>query len=284
MGVPHSPAVDAGLVSAVGARLPGAIRKLLLALGAAVLLHDSCAATQLLSINMTAQDRQFLIDNKQKVAIVLPVPASGDNSSVVVAMVLQPIANLTRVAFEQAPVLYLAYAPIGAFDTVRMAQQTRVAYGQAYSFDGVRVNGEGNGVGGAVGIYFNAPNNTVPPVVAGLAAHMYDVAVGKQQNPAPLNFFLLNRYETRLIPQPGPLAWVFIGTDLGAGSVLPLALLKPVPLSTPAPAAGPATAGQAPPALQIGRYLSVKLDATEPANIYFDINGNAFSYTADPQQ
>ncbi|MEO5933188.1 MAG: hypothetical protein ABIQ08_06525, partial [Duganella sp.] len=92
MGIPHSPAVNAGLIAVVGARMPSALKKLLLALGAAVLLHDSHAATQLLSINMTAKDRQFLIDNKQKVAIVLPAPVSDDNSSVVVAMVLQPIA------------------------------------------------------------------------------------------------------------------------------------------------------------------------------------------------
>jgi len=245
--------------------------------------NDSCAA-YLLGINMTAKDRQSLISNNQKIAIALPYPGSENNASVIVTLVLQPMANLTQVAFEPAQVLYLAYSPIGTFDTIKMAQQSRVAFGQTYSFDGVRINGEGNGLEGYVSIYFNAPKNSVAPVIAGLAGYVYDVATGKQASPSPLNYYTLNRYQSRLIPKPKPVAWVFICTDLSIGSVLPLAILKPVPMSAPAPAGSLALAGQPTPVLQIGRYLSVKLDASEPASIYFDITSNAFGYAADPVQ
>jgi hypothetical protein len=253
-------------------------RKHMLVLAALLALGDGRAAPLLLNIHLTAQDRQFLIANRQKIAIVLPSPASDENASVSVALVLQPIANVTQVAFETSPVLYLAYAPIGSFDTIRMAMQAQVAYGQAYSFDGVGINGEGAGVDGYVALYYAAPDAPGPPVVAGLAGYVYDVATGKPAQPAPLNHFTLNRYETRLIPRSAPLAWVFVSTDVGVGSVLPVLALKPVAPSAPAQRGGSALPGRQTPALQLGRYLPVRLDASEQTTIHFDINGNAFGY------
>lgn len=252
--------------------------KILLVLAALLALRAGGAAPLLLNINMTAQDRQFLITNRQKIAIVLPSPASGDDAGVTVVLVLQPIANLTTVAFEPAPTLYLAYAPVGSFDTIRMAMQAQAAYGQAYSFDGVGISGEGSGMGGYVSMYYSAPAAPGPPVVVGLAGYVYDVATGKPAQPSPLNYFALNRYQTRLIPRTAPVAWVFVSTDVGIGSVLPLVVLKPVPPSAPMPPGGQAPPGRQSPVLQIGRYLSVQLDASEQNNIYFDIGANAFGY------
>ena len=257
-------------------------QKLLLALTALLMQPTCSSAPLLLSINMTAQDRQFLITNNQKIAIVMPYPAS-DDTSVVVALVLQPIANLTQVAFEATPVLYLAYAPVGLFDTIKIALQSPAAYGQAYSFDGARINGEGTGVPGYVSLYYNAPKAGGASVITGLAGYVYDVATGKQAQPSPLNHYLLNRYETRLIPATRPVAWVFVSTDVNIGSVLPMAALKPVSPSTTTRSGDHALAGKQAPPLQIGRYLPVQLDASEQTNIYFDIGANAFSYAAPTQ-
>lgn len=245
-------------------------------------LGSKAATAPVLSINLTLQDRQFLIANNQIISIVLPSPASDSNANVTVALTLRPIANLTRIAFDAAPVLYLAYAPIGSFDTIQMTLQSPATYGQAYSFDGAGINGDGTGVDGAISIYYSAPQADAAPLIVGVAGYVYDVAAGKPAQPSPLNYYGLNRYETRLIPQTAPVAWVFVSTNLNVGSVLPIALLKPVPPLTAAPHGGRSQTGQVVPTLQIGRYLPVQLDGDAQATIYFNISGNAFAYAANP--
>lgn len=252
----------------------------MIALVASGPLFHACDADPLtLNINVNTEGRQFLITNKQKIIIALANPLSEDNTAIVVSMAFQPIADSTQIAFDSENVaLYLAHMPmpVDAFDTINIDQavQAKVAYGQAYSFNGTQINGENGGLKGYVTIYFEAPNST-QPVVTGLAWNIYDKAMGEPMTPLPINYFTLNNLQNRVIPKPNPIVWVFIASDISVGSVLPISILK-----SELSAAQVLNDKTAVP--QIGRYLSVNLDAPEQTTIHFENAANAFVYGSYP--
>lgn len=256
------------------------LRTTLLVAAALLVASAGSAAPLQMSINITKEDRQFLLDNQQMIAIAMPSPVSGDGAAVVVALMLRPVANRTQVVFDAfgpAATLYAAHPPVAPYDRIAMALQAPVADGQAYSFNGAAINGNGAGVAGAVLVHYDGPATAGPPVVVGVAGQVHDAGLDPPPPPVPLNYYVLNRNETRLIPQVQPVAWIFICSDMGAGTVLPQALLQPTPQSSPASQARAAFPRQM-PALQIGPYLSVRLDAGEQTDVYFDSGSNAFGY------
>lgn len=241
------------------------------------LFSHACAAAQLqLNIKINLDGRNFLIANQQKITIALASPASADDAAVVAAMTLQPIADTTQIVFDPAVALYLTYWPVTAFDILGMALQSPVVYGQAYSFNGVQINGNGNGLRGYVSIYYDAPLNS-QPVVTGLAWFIYDITMGKPSTPSPVNYYTLNRFETRVITQSAPIVWVFVASGINTGSVLPLSILKPVTPPSSNSNSEAAVSGSNSVVPQIGRYLSVNVDPSTQATIHFDLASNAFA-------
>jgi len=259
-------------------RTPGRRRWLLLA--ALWALADGVAAAPVLTISLNAQDRRYLADTNQNVTIVLPEPASGGGANVVVALVLQPISDRTRIGFELGPALYLAHPPVAVFGSIDIALSGgEAAYGAAYSFNGAGIAGAGSGVADYVSIRNNAPEGAGAAIVVGLAGKVYDQAAGVPNHPSVLNYYLLNHGETQVIPKIKPLAWVFLSTGAGVGSVLPTALLHAsAPSATAARGLRRRTVSM--PTPQFGAYLPVLLDASEQNVIHLDVGSNAFHYGA----
>lgn len=251
---------------------------------ACAFLSRVCAADQLqLTIDINIDGRNFLIANQQKIIIALASPASEDDTAVVAATLLQPISDSTQMVFDPDVALYLTYWPVAAFDVVDMALQSAAVYGQGYSFNGVQINGNGKGLNDYVSIYYDAPPNS-QPVVTGLAWFIYDISMGKPATPSPVNYYTLNRFEARIIPQPAPIVWVFVASGIDTGSVLPLSILKPTspPSSSANSGAAVSAAGTVVP--QIGRYLAVNVDPSNQATIHFDLSTNAFADGPYPPQ
>lgn len=259
-------------------RTPGRHRWLLLA--ALWALADGLAAEPVLTVRLTEKDRRYLAESNQKVTIVLPKPASGGGANVVVALVLQPISDCTRIGFELEPALYLAHPPVAAFGSIGIALLAeKVEYGAAYTFNGAGIAGAGPGVPGYVSIRNNAPDGAGAAVVVGLAGKVYNQAAGVPTQPSVLNYFLLDRGETRVIPRIEPSAWVFLSTGFYDGTVVPTALLSASAPSATA-ARGRRLPASAMPTPQFGTYLPVLLDASEQNIIRLDAGSNAFQYSA----
>jgi len=259
-------------------RTPGRHRWLLLA--ALWALTDGVAAAPVLTISLSAHDRRYLADTNQNVTIVLPEPASGDGANVVVALVLQPISDRTRIGFELGPALYLAHPPVAVFGSIDIAfSGGGVAYGAAYSFNGASIASAGSGVANYVSIRNNAPDGAGAAIVVGLAGKVYNQAAGVPTQPSVLNYYLLNRGQTQMICKIEPVAWVFLSTGLDNGTVVPRTLLQ-----ASAPSATAARGRQrraAPmPTPQFGTYLPVLLDASEQNIIHLDASSNTFQYGA----
>ncbi|MFA6052443.1 MAG: hypothetical protein WC762_07610 [Methylobacter sp.] len=259
------------------------VRTLLVAIVASGLLFHPCNAAQLtLNINVDIEGRQFLITNQQKVAIALASPLSESNTAIVVAFVIEPSADSTRIVFDSDAILYVSYSPVAAFDIIKIAYPapTPVVYGQAYNFNGVAIVGGDTraGLDGYVTIYFDAPQSSTLPVETGLAWYIHEKDTSSPTLPLPINYYTLYPYETRVIPKPDPVVWVFIASnDISAGSVLPVSIMKPLSNSVQAFNVGTDSVKQA-AVPQIGDYLSVDLDAPEQATIHFELTKNAFVY------
>jgi hypothetical protein len=259
------------------------VRTLLVAIVASGLLFHACDAAQLtLNINVDTEGRQFLNTNQQKVAIALASPLSESNTAIVVAFAIEPFADSTQIVFDSDAILYVSYSPVVAFDIIKIAYQapTPVVYGQAYNFNGVAIVGGDTraGLDGYVTIYFDAPQSSTLPVETGLAWYIYEAVTGKPTQPSPIDYYTLNPYETRVIPKPDPIVWVFIASDdISAGSVLPVSIMKPLSNSVQAFNVGTDSVMQA-AVPQIGDYLSVNLGSPEQATIHFELTRNAFGY------
>lgn len=259
--------------------LPFFVRALLLVAVSAP-LFDSCNAAQhILEINVDSKGREYLIANQQQVAIAIASPLSESDSAIVVAFAFQPFATLTQVVFEDDVALYLSYSPVMPFDVIKISYKIMAAYGQAYSFNGVSIVGEAPNAGldGYIAIYFDAPAHSNLSVVTGLAWFVYEHAAGKPSQPLPINYYTLNRYQTRVIPKSEPTVWVFVASDIVSGSVLPASILNPIPNGAQAFTAASYSFIQT-VVPQIGNYLSVNLEAPEQSTIHFDLTKNAFDY------
>jgi len=259
-------------------RTPSRHRWLLLA--ALWALADGVAAAPVLTISLSVQDRRYLVDTNQNVTIVLPEPASGDGANVVVALVLQPISDPTLIGFDLGPTLYLAHPPVAVFGSIDIALSNRdVAYGTAYCFNGAGIVSAGSGVAGYVSIRNNAPDGAGAAIVAGLAGKVYNQAADVPTQPSVLNYYLLNRGQTQVIPKIKPLAWVFLSTGIADGTVVPTALLNAAAPSATA-ARGRRRHATPTPTPRLGDYLPVLLDASEQNIIHLDASSNAFQYGA----
>ena len=228
------------------------------------------AGTLLLNLNVDLQARQFLVANNQYIIVVLPDPVSeGDN--VVVAYILQPIADQTTLVFDTSLAVYVSYVPVAYPGTVTMQACSEAQAGNTYSFDGTQVNGDGSGLAGYVGMYYDAPQYA-QPVATGVASFIYQSDDGKPDNPTPVNYNSLNPYQTRYTQVTAPTVWVFVASNVPVGSVLPLSVLRPVAPQTMSRSARPSASAT----LQIGRYTAVTLSASSPQSVYFDVSINAF--------
>ncbi len=228
------------------------------------------AGTQLLNLNVDLQARQFLVANNQYIVVVLPDPVSeGDN--VVVACILQPIADQTTLVFDTTLTVYVSPGAVAYPGTLTLGPWSKAQAGNTYSFDGVQVNGDGSGLAGYIGMYYDAPQNA-QPVVTGVASFIYQSGDPPPDNPVPVNYDSLNPFQTRYTQVPAPTVWVFVASNVPVGSVLPLSVLRPVAPQTMSRSARPSASAT----LQIGRYTAVTLSASSPQSVYFNVSLNAF--------
>ncbi|TLP64639.1 MULTISPECIES: hypothetical protein [Pseudomonas] len=237
------------------------------------------AAPLQMTLYLDNEARQFLYEANQQILIVLPVPASQDNA-VVVAMALDPpLADSTTLLFELDAELYVANGRVVPLGVIAIGLAQQVAAGQIYSFNGQRINGDGDGFEGHVCVYFDAPRNALP-VTVGMAGYIYDRAQGKPTQPSPTNFFILQMFQTQIIARTTAQVWVLVGSGISAGSVLPKSILRPVVPT--ADSAGDALAASS--NLQLGRYREVMLGGSNRTSLHYDPAISAFSegpYPAD---
>ncbi|MDF9620335.1 hypothetical protein P5705_22030 [Pseudomonas entomophila] len=228
------------------------------------------AGTLQLNLNVDLEARQFLVDNNQYIVVVLPDPVS-EGTNVVVAHTLQPIADQTTLLFDTTLVAYVSQGAVAYPGTLTLGPWSEALAGNTYSFDGVQVNGDGTGLAGYVGMYYDAPQNA-QPIVTGAASFIYQKGDEKPDNPSPVNYDSLNPFQTRYTQVLAPTVWVFVASNVPSGTVLPMSALRPVaPQTTSKSAQLSANA-----TLQIGRYTVVTLSASSPPSVYFDVSINAF--------
>lgn len=229
------------------------------------------AAPVQLNLYMNLDARQFLISSNQKIVLVLPAPLSEGGTAVVAAITLQPLSDLTTLVFESDNVLYVSMGPAAPFGVLTMGVKEPIVFDHAYSFDGVQINGEAGGLSGYTSLYYDAKMGS-RPVITGLAKFIYESGTEKPRTPLPINYYTLNLFETQYIDQPAPVAWAFVASNINAGSVLPLSLLKPVSSHPPKES----LSLKSDSCFQISRYLEVELSSSNQTSIHFDSSINAF--------
>lgn len=241
---------------------------------------QTCQATSMqLNIYVNQAARKSLIATNQQVVIVLPEPTSAGGTTVIAAKILQPIADLTALTLDTTNAIYISSWPMvppAPLDIIKAGTQNSASNGYLYSFDGVQINGNGSGLSGHIGIYYNAPENA-QAVVTGLAVSIYETGT-TPSTPLPINYYTLNKFETQYIKQPTSIAWVFVASNVSSGTVLPLNILTPASASS----IQSQTLLKSNSSLQIGRYLAVSLSPTNPASIHFDTSINAFADNTYP--
>lgn len=237
-------------------------------LGVQAVLADPLQMT----VYLNNEARQFLYETNQKILVVLPVPASQDNAVVVAMAMDPPLAESTTLVFELDAELYVANGQVVPLGVIAIGLAQQIVVGQSYSFNGQRINGDGDGVKGYVCLYFDAPRNAMP-VLTGMAGYIYDRAQGKPAQPSPTNFFMLQMFQTQIIARTTAQVWVLVGSGISAGSVLPSTILRPV-----SPSEGRVVEASATPSsLQIGRYRAVMLGGSNKVSLHFDPAISAFS-------
>ena len=230
------------------------------------------AGTLQLTLYLDVDARQFLNASHQSILIVVPNPASEADNTVVALTLPPPIADSMKLIIEPDSSLYIANGTVSSVDVINMGLITPVLYGNAYSFNGVQINGDGKGKDGTVGIYYEAPSNS-QPLITGLALFMYDSASGKPSAPSPINTFTLNRFQSRYISQPASIIWVLVGSDISNGSVIPTGVFKSATSYSTYSNTSPRTRST----FQLSRYLEVTFNAQNQASIHFDTSVNAFA-------
>lgn len=239
----------------------------------AALCFAPCHAGQLqLTLYLNTSARQFLNNSSQSILIVIPNPASEAGNTVVAMTLPPPIADSMTLIIETDANLYVTNGAIASVDVITTGVASPASYGNAYSFNGVQINGDGSGQAGTVGIYYNTPPNA-QALITGLALFIYDSAQGKPATPSPINAYTLNRFQSRYISQPTAVLWALVGGGINASSVLPSSLFKPVSASTSFANAS----SQAVTSFQLSRYLEVPFNAQNQASIHFDTTLNAFA-------
>jgi hypothetical protein len=126
------------------------------------------AGTLQLTLYLDIDARQFLNASHQSILIVVPNPASEADNTVVALTLPPPIADSMKLIIEPDSSLYIANGTVSSVDVINMGLITSVLYGNAYSFNGVQINGDGKGKDGTVGIYYEAPSNSQPLITGWL--------------------------------------------------------------------------------------------------------------------
>ncbi len=245
---------------------------------AGLLIQAGHANPLSLTLYLDITARQFLNASNQSIVIVVPDPASEADNSIVAVTLPPPIADTMTITIELNSSVYVANTPPMPMEVVNPALTSPVIYGNAYSFNGYAINGNGKGKDGTVGIYYDAPANA-QALITGQALFIYDSATGKPSRPSPINAFTLNRFQSRYIPQPAAVIWAMVGSNLRSGSVLPNSVLKSV---TPYLSFANASA-QGRASFQISRYLEVPFNGQGQASIHYDSSLNAFQHGPYPK-
>jgi len=236
------------------------------------LLTQVCHAAPLrLTLYLNIEARQFLNATNQSIVIVVPDPSSEGDNSVVAINLPPPITDSMVVVIEPKTSIYVAHGVVSSAQAFKIGVSSPVLYGNAYSFNGYKINGNGKGKDGSVGIYYDAPPNA-KPLITGQALFIYYSDTGKPASPSPINGFTLNPFQSRYISQPAAVIWALIGSNISSGSVLPNSVLKSV--SPYLSYANASTQGRS--SFQISRYLEVPFNEQNQASIHFDLSLNAF--------
>ncbi|CAM4434423.1 hypothetical protein [Corallococcus exiguus] len=223
---------------------------------------------------MDIEGRRFLLSTAQSVVITSAEPSDGD--TVVIRDAFVPIADDLTVTVEPVSLLYITQRLHGAFDNIKIALSAPIQAGQGYEFTGSAVVDASTRLPGYISVYYDAPSNADMAVTVGLATKARDAST-----PQPINHYVLQRFETRAIPIPGPCVLVLIAGGVRSGETLPISLLRPSKAGQAVSGEAPAVA-QSPGVPMLSRYLRVDLTASEQAVIHFDPRLNAFQYGPQP--
>ncbi|RKI44547.1 hypothetical protein D7Y27_13620 [Corallococcus sp. AB004] len=214
------------------------------------------------------------MNTAQRVVITSAEPSDAD--TVVIRDAFVPIADDWTVTVEPVSLLYISQRLHGAFDSIKITLSAPAQAGQGYEFTGSAVVGASTSLPGYISVYYDAPANADMAVTVGLATKAQDAS-----EPQPINHYILQRFETRAIPVPGPCILIFIAGGVRIGETLPISLLRP--LKGAQAASGEALAVPRSSGVpMLSRYLRVDLTASEQAVVHFDTRLNAFQYGPQP--
>lgn len=226
-----------------------------------------------LKVQVDLQGRKFLLNTGQQVVITSAMPSDG--GMVVIRDVFMPMNDETPVAFGPALKLYLSHQRHDTFGDIAIALSAPVREGQSYAFTGTGIVGTDSGIPGHVSIYYDAPPNADRAVTVGLATSQ------DTGEPRPVNHYVLQRFETRVIPIPGPCVLILVGGGVKSGETLPIHLLRPVKRVQAVTGEGPPVR-LAPGVPILSNALRVDLTASEQVVVHFDSALNAFQYGPYP--
>jgi hypothetical protein len=229
-----------------------------------------------LSIQVGPQGRRFLSDTGQQ--IVIASTDVSDGNTIVIRRVLDPFFEGPTVVLEPSWLLYLSPQLYAAFDLIKIADSTPGQAGQKYAFTGSQIVAMGDGVSGFISIYYDAPPGSTQPMTVGIAVKSKDSATLQ-----PINHYVLQRFETRLIRVPSSSVWVFVAGGMKSGQVVPVSILQPVRQVQSNFSRSPIVQMN-PDAPLFGDYLPVDLTVPAQSVIHFDATINAFRYGPAPQQ
>lgn len=227
-----------------------------------------------LKVQVDVEGRRFLLSTAQRVVITSAEPSDAD--TVVIREAFVPIADESTVAVEPVSMLYITQRLHGAFDSIEVTQSAPVRAGQGYEFTGTAVVDASTHLPGYISVYYDAPPNADRAVTVGLATRSQD-----ESAPQPISHYVLQRFETRAIPIPGPCILILIAGGVRTGETLPISLLRPSTAAQAVSGEVP-TVPQSPGAPMVSRYLRVDLTASEQAVVHFDTTLNAFQYGPQP--
>jgi hypothetical protein len=229
-----------------------------------------------LRIQVDPPGRSFLFGTRQSIVIASADPS--DEHTVVIRRAFDAVMEETTETFGPDWVLYLSPQSYAAFDIIEITYSSLSQAGQLYEFTGSQIVGAGAGVPDYISVYYDAPSNSTQPVTVGIATTRQGVTT-----PQPVSHYVLQRFETRLLPVPSPSVRVFVAGGVKSGEVIPCSILRPVG-SVQASSRGSPPVQMFSGAPLFGNYLQVDLTAPAQSVIHFDSTINAFQYGHYPKE
>lgn len=206
-----------------------------------------------LTININTQGRQFLIDNKQQIAIVFPT----DSDHAIACLSFSPFGALNIVAFQDSWFEFASPQTINDNETITMNLIQDVNVANTYTFNGVGFINNGTAPGNQYGLI----NKSTFEITAGLGQSISVNETDAVQS--AVNIMPLPQNQATYF-EPGTKIWIFTASGIDSNMVFPSQILFPTNTNN-------ATSK----AITLGGYIEV--DLADNPSITYNSQTNAFT-------